>query len=336
MPTLNPADLQALARLMGGMDEFANDTNRRVFLLGCGLEQFQGRLPPGLPTNAYCVLLIRTLIDYGSEIVDGVERPILVRLLLCLRDHGQVQGNKESRELIDRLLREWLPMGELPRPPEAVGTSQPLRPLGGKLTILIVGSSPLNIDPATNQYLIAPLDIAEEVSRIEHRLRIDALATKTQVTYKPSLVYSELITYVLQTRPDILHFSGHGMQDGSLVVKNERNEPHFLSPATLVELIRIFQGEIRLVFLNACWSDVLADALIDDAPSVDAVIGMQAPIGDESARVFSAAFYEYLARSESVSRAFDLARVQLMGMGSGYVGVPKLRATEAGKQMRLF
>ncbi len=68
----------------------------------------------------------------------------------------------------------------------------------------------------------------------------------------------------------------------------------------------------RLVVLNACFSDDLADDLLG---IVDCVVGMQGAISDEAARSFAVAFYRTLGYRGSVGNAVQQAIATLAGKG---------------------
>ena len=81
----------------------------------------------------------------------------------------------------------------------------------------------------------------------------------------------------------------------------------------LGRLFAVLRDNIRLVVLNACYSDEQARAIVEE---IDFVVGMTDEIGDEGARVFAAAFYRGLAYGRSVRSAFDLGlnELQLEGL----------------------
>jgi len=66
---------------------------------------------------------------------------------------------------------------------------------------------------------------------------------------------------------------------------------------------------IRLVVLNACYSEVQAKAI---AEVVDCVVGMKKEIGDEAAIIFAEYFYSALGYGRSVKQAFEQGKVALI------------------------
>ena len=99
-----------------------------------------------------------------------------------------------------------------------------------------------------------------------------------------------------------------------------------VSSVALAELFAVLKDNIRLVVLNACYSEEQARAIVEE---IDFVVGMADEIGDEGARVFAASFYRGLAYGRSVRSAFDLGlnELQLEGLRSDE-SVPVLLSRE--------
>lgn len=111
---------------------------------------------------------------------------------------------------------------------------------------------------------------------------------------------------ILNNRPEVLHFSGHGAQ-GVLAFKNHDGETVRVSGQALADLISL-SPSIKCVVLNSCFSNSIAVLV---APHVDAVIGCDVSVGDQAASYFTRAFYRALAHGETVERAFRLAKNDL-------------------------
>jgi hypothetical protein len=137
----------------------------------------------------------------------------------------------------------------------------------------------------------------------------------------------DLQEYLLRHRPDIVHFSGHGSSENSIILEeNNQSGSHPVPAESLGELFSILKENIRCVILNACYSETQAQAI---ANHIDCVIGMSDTIGDFAAISFAAAFYQALAYGKDVKTAFELGRVQLGLQNLEEQHVPKL-ITEKG------
>ncbi|HEX3478056.1 MAG TPA: hypothetical protein VHT91_23705, partial [Kofleriaceae bacterium] len=97
---------------------------------------------------------------------------------------------------------------------------------------------------------------------------------------------------------------------GSLEFSTHEGEPQRIRPDGLARLFESYAHQVRLVVLNACYSDALADALTEH---VDVVVGMAHAISDDAAIQFAPAFYQQLAGGKSVQTAFEIARGIVLG-----------------------
>jgi internalin A len=122
-----------------------------------------------------------------------------------------------------------------------------------------------------------------------------------------------------QVKPHILHFSGHGHggEYGGIVLQNDDHSGmHLLAPTALGSLFEYFQEEqigIKMVILNACYSDAQAEAI---ARYVPYVIGTTVEIADDAAIAFSVGFYFKLAESDmDFDKAYKSGCVQASLVG---------------------
>ena len=88
--------------------------------------------------------------------------------------------------------------------------------------------------------------------------------------------------------------------------KDGRPQP--VSKEALIDLFRTLKDNIRVVVLNACWSRVQAEEI---AKTIDFTIGMNRPISDGAAIVFSRSFYQAHGFGRTMQEAFDLAKIAL-------------------------
>jgi hypothetical protein len=108
---------------------------------------------------------------------------------------------------------------------------------------------------------------------------------------------------LLQVKPHVLHFSGHGSTRSQLLLEDDDGNPVHVEKEALVNLVGIIPGDLRLVVLNACDTEPVAEALVQH---VACAIGMREPIGNDAAIAFAAAFYQALGFAEPVATAFRL------------------------------
>jgi hypothetical protein len=110
---------------------------------------------------------------------------------------------------------------------------------------------------------------------------------------------------VLDVQPHIVHFSGHGAGEDGIVLEDEDSKIQLVSTKALESLFKLFASKgLKCVLLNACFSEVQAEAINQHIPYV---IGMSKSIGDKAAIAFAVAFYDALGVGENIGFAFDLA-----------------------------
>ena len=123
---------------------------------------------------------------------------------------------------------------------------------------------------------------------------------------------------LLTTRPDILHFVGHGNEDGLLLWADDA--PALVSAATLRAVLQQSES-VKLVFLNACLAGrvdssrpfaSIAHQLLQSG--LPAVIAMRYEILDRSAANFASGVYEALISGQGrghIDAAVSIARNNL-------------------------
>jgi hypothetical protein len=126
---------------------------------------------------------------------------------------------------------------------------------------------------------------------------------------------------LLRHKPHILHFSGHGSPTEGIVLEDNSGHTKLVSTDALAALFRTIKDNLRIVVLNACYSSLQAQGI---SQIVDFTIGMNKAIGDRSAIVFSAAFYQGLAYGRSVQESFDLGVNAIMLEGISESDIPVL------------
>jgi CHAT domain len=108
---------------------------------------------------------------------------------------------------------------------------------------------------------------------------------------------------LLDHEPHIVHFSGHGAGGNGLALEDNSGKMKLVSTASLARLFNSFKDEVECVFLNACYSEVQAEAIHQH---IDYVVGMNQAIGDRAAIEFAKGFYDALRAGRSIEVAFEL------------------------------
>jgi len=175
---------------------------------------------------------------------------------------------------------------------------------------------------AANPLSTARLAIDEEARQITERLRLardrDAFELITCLAVRPM----DLLQYLNQHRPHIVHISAHGDRTGEIVLSGGDGTGRRVSADALAGLFRVTNDKIRIVVLNACHSAAAERAI---GPHVDYIVSMRAPITDEAATIFAASFYSSLGFGHPIPRAFEQA-VAVLGLHESGPHIPKLLA----------
>jgi hypothetical protein len=174
---------------------------------------------------------------------------------------------------------------------------------------------------AANPLGTSPLQLAEEIRDIQdyvHKaLHRDALDVVSRLAVRPD----DLVQAMVQYRPDIVHFSGHGTKAGQIVLCDADSRPKPVCKEALVSLFTVFKENIKVIVLSACYSQVQAEAIIQHIPCV---VGMSEAVGDKAAITFATSFYRAIGSGYSVRSAFDQGVLALQLEGIPETGTPVL------------
>jgi hypothetical protein len=200
----------------------------------------------------------------------------------------------------------------------------PAAPAKPKITILFLAANPSD----TNH-----LRLDEEVRAIDEALQKakfrDAFDLQQHWAVRPADLQGLLLRY----QPHIVHFSGHGSAAGKIMLEDATGKARPVSQAALSTLFGLLKDNLRVVVLNACYSQPQAEAI---AEHIDCVVGMSEAIDDKMAISFAAAFYRALAYGRNVQTAFGLARNQAQLEGLPDENVPQLLAPNANPAQIAF
>lgn len=173
------------------------------------------------------------------------------------------------------------------------------------------GSAALQLGPEAR-------DLEDEVRRSKHRDRLC-------IRVRNAVRHEDVLREILEVKPQILHFSGHGDTRGFLYLEDALGGASLVSADAMTSLAALVEGTLQCAVLNACFSVVQARAMARHVPYV---IGMSRQIRDDHARQFTLGFYMALGAGESVERAFRYG-CQLIQMKSGHGhDVPRLLCRE--------
>lgn len=168
-------------------------------------------------------------------------------------------------------------------------------------TILILSSTPRDMKP---------LRANAETREMEDAIRRARDWDEYQVVVRPGIRARDVHRMLLEHRPAIVHFSGHGRGAQGLVLEDDDGDSLPVSGADLARMLGHFRDGIECVLINSCWSDAQVEEIANHIPFV---IGMNQALDDRAAISFATAFYESLANGESIPSAYELDGAPLSG-----------------------
>lgn len=174
---------------------------------------------------------------------------------------------------------------------------------------------------ASNPTFQSPLNIDLEVRHIQLGLRGAKYSYQYRIEQRWAVQISDLRQSLLDEEPTILHFCGHGSQQGQLLFEDQNRVSKPVPGPALAELFSFFSKNLQCVLLNACYSAEQAKAISRHIPYV---IGMRQRIGDSTALQFSRGFYDALGAGRNFEEAFHFGRTSVLLEGLEEADAPVL------------
>jgi hypothetical protein len=182
---------------------------------------------------------------------------------------------------------------------------------GGDLVpILFLSANPTDVN----------LKLDEELREIQDHLAFAKLRERFDLHIRPAVKPDDLIRFLTEDLPRIVHFSGHGTRAGSILTEDAAGKPFSIGAEALSNLFRQVADHVQCVVLNACYAEIQARAI---AQHISYVVGMQDSISDGAAIAYSKGFYQSLGNGVSFEKAheFGVAQIGLSGFNETQVPV---------------
>jgi hypothetical protein len=170
-----------------------------------------------------------------------------------------------------------------------------------QVNILILSANPKGTDK---------LRLDEELREIENGLiERSKLRDKFKLIIKTAVRRRDFQRAMLDTNPQIVHFSGHGGGKQGIALEDETGHVQLLNTEALAALFDMYRDEVTCVVMNACYSEEQAKIISQYIPYV---IGMGAEIGDKVAIDFAVAFYDAIGSGRDIEFAYKNACVAIV------------------------
>ncbi len=186
---------------------------------------------------------------------------------------------------------------------------------------------------ASNPTKTGKLQLTDEFARLSQQLQDTELRPKME----NAVTFTNLQRFILEEKPRIVHFSGHGerldadvkdaLSRGGLDIDDEENavetgiilmsedlrEP-FLVATNVIEhlfrsMVQIQNIPLETVIFNSCHSEAQALAIAQYVPNV---VGTSYSVKDDAAIAFSTSFYLGLAKGQNIMQAVNLGIINAM------------------------
>ncbi|BAY15070.1 hypothetical protein NIES21_08840 [Anabaenopsis circularis NIES-21] len=182
---------------------------------------------------------------------------------------------------------------------------------------------------AANPKQTLRLRLDEELRDIESGLERAQNRDNFELRSKWAVRPRDIRRAILDYRPNIIHFSGHGAGVQGLAFEDETGNEQLVTGEALAGLFGQFSNQVECVLLNACYSEVQAKAI---AQQINYVIGMNDQIQDQAAIEFVVGFYDALVAynpeydfGSPVEFAFNIAQNAIVLAGVSGESIPKLK-----------
>ena len=169
------------------------------------------------------------------------------------------------------------------------------------------------------------LRLDKEIREIESAIRRSARRDKFEILIRTAVRPQDIRRAIAEERPQIVHFCGHGLKDGSLLLEDDGGKNKPVSAEGLAQLFKLHADYVNCVLLNACHSANPAEAI---SQYINYAIGMNQEIQDQAAIAFAQGFYDALGYDapdnlDVFQRAFDegLVAIQLEDISEGQIPV---------------
>ncbi len=256
----------------------------------------------------------RLLKDFENELLYATDPKIIARYRQNIKEqkdyitHYKSEKKEVQQELADK----------------------PSAPSPNTLTGQITQRQKILILTAIPHGLRLDKEIREVEGAIRRATRRDLFDVRTRTAVRPQ----DIRRAVAEEKPLVVHFCGHGLKDGSLLLEDdgENNKP--VPPQGLATLFKHYSDYVGCVLLNACYSVKTADAI---SQHINYVIGMNREIGDRVAIVFAQGFYDGLGYEEDnqdvFQKAFDEGLTAIALEDFSQESIPVLKKTLISKKV---
>ena len=149
------------------------------------------------------------------------------------------------------------------------------------------------------------LKLTREIKDLKNVIKRAKNQSQFETEFELEVRPEDIQDLLLEHEPRIVHFCGHGTGEKGLVLENNAGQEQVISTQALSNLFELFDKSCECVVLNACYSEVQADAIVK---YINYAIGMKQEIRDDAAIAFATGFYRALGWGRSIEEAYKFGR----------------------------
>ncbi|MDC8004745.1 CHAT domain-containing protein [Aureisphaera galaxeae] len=167
------------------------------------------------------------------------------------------------------------------------------------MRILFIGINPKD----TRQ-----LRLQEEINIIKDVLDAQPIKNKYKLRVRNASTKMAMRRYLNRHKPNVLHISGHGNDDQTLLFEDSSGHSDIVYTNQLGDFLENYNKHLKCVILSACYS---LNDIENFSNNIHCVIGMKTAIGNSKAMDFSSSFYDSLSSGQSFESAFNIAKDEI-------------------------
>jgi nucleoside phosphorylase/cellulose biosynthesis protein BcsQ len=183
---------------------------------------------------------------------------------------------------------------------------------------------------AANPKETSRIRLDQEVREVTEKLQLSGFRDRLEISTKWLARAADLSQVLLDIRPNIIHFTGHGNPSrfGEISLEDNLGRDR---PVPVDALSTLFSTltDLQCVILNSCYSKEQAKGIVQYVPYV---IGTSPNMSDRAAMAFVTGFYQALAAGRTVDEAYQLGSAQIMLQGTPEDLNPILLKKEASEK----
>lgn len=186
---------------------------------------------------------------------------------------------------------------------------------------------------AANPKGTTQLQLSEEIRSITQKIQAAEYRDRLELISCWAVRPDDLLQALNLYKPQVVHFSGHGCSTGEIILVNDDRTPKAVNTKAIKALFTTLKDNIRVVILNACYSQIQAEAITE---VIDCAIGMTAAIDDTAAITFAASFYRGIAFGRSIQESFEQGKAALLLDGIHTDTIPDLLSRRGSDPSKIF